>query len=71
MRVLAIGAVVGVALSVVLGRLLASMLFGVAPLDPLTFAGVITVLLLTGLLAVAGPAWKATRVDPVVALRSE
>jgi putative ABC transport system permease protein len=71
MRVLAVGALVGVILAVVLGRLLASMLFGVAPLDPVTFFGVIAVLLLTGLFAVAGPAWKATRVDPVVALRSE
>ena len=47
------------------------MLFGVAPLDPVTFILVIVVLSLTALVAVAGPAWKATRVDPVVALRSE
>jgi putative ABC transport system permease protein len=70
-RVLAIGLLVGVVLSVVLGRLLASMLFGVAPLDPVTFAVVCVVLGVTALVAVAGPAWKATRVDPVVALRSE
>ncbi len=69
--VLAIGALVGVVLSVVLARLLASMLFGVAPLDPITFVVVMAVLGLTALVAVAGPAWKATRVDPVVALRSE
>jgi len=70
-RVLGIGLAVGIALSVVLGRVLESMLFGVQPLDPLTFVLVIAVLGLTALVAVAGPAWKATRVDPVVALRTE
>ena len=70
-RVLAIGVLVGVALSVALARLLGSMLFGVQPLDPVTFVLVIVVLGLTALVAVAGPAWKATRIDPVVALRSE
>ncbi len=70
-RVLAIGALLGVVLSVVLGRVLASMLFGVQPLDPVTFVLVIVALGLTALVAVAGPAWKAARVDPVVALRSE
>jgi putative ABC transport system permease protein len=71
MQVLAIGLGVGVVLSIALGRVLESMLFGVQPLDPLTFALVIVVLTLTALVAVAGPAWKATRVDPVVALRTE
>jgi ABC-type antimicrobial peptide transport system permease subunit len=71
MRVVATGTLVGVALSMMLARLLGSMLFGVAPLDPVTFVVVIAVLGLTALIAVAGPAWKATRVDPVVALRSE
>jgi putative ABC transport system permease protein len=47
------------------------MLFGVSPLDPLTFALVAVVLLVTGALAAAGPAWRATRVDPAVTLREE
>jgi putative ABC transport system permease protein len=70
-RVLGVGVLLGVALSVALGRVLETMLFGVQPLDPLTFVLVIALLALTALMAVAGPAWKATRVDPVVALRTE
>ena len=62
---------VGLALVVALGRVLATMLFGVQPLDPVTFALVIAVLGVTAMVAVAGPMWKATRVEPVVALRAE
>jgi putative ABC transport system permease protein len=70
-RVIATGAVIGLALSTVMGRLLATMLFGVQPLDPLTFASVTIVLALTAAVSIAGPAWRATRIDPAVALRSE
>ncbi len=69
--VLGIGLTIGVVLSVALGRVLESMLFGVEPLDPLTFVLVIAVLGITAILAIAGPAWKATRIDPVTALRTE
>ena len=68
---IAAGAVIGLVLSAVLGRLLATMLFGVQPLDPLTFAFVTIVLALTAAVAIAGPAWRATRIDPAVALRGE
>jgi ABC-type lipoprotein release transport system permease subunit len=40
-------------------------------LDPLTFASVTIVLALTAVVATAGPAWRAARIDPAVALRSE
>ena len=50
---------------------LATMLFGVQPLDPITFACVMVVLGLTATVSIAGPAWRATRIDPAVALRSE
>jgi putative ABC transport system permease protein len=70
-RVIATGAVIGLALSPVLGRLLATMLFGVQPLDPMTFASVTIVLAFTAAVSIAGPAWRATRIDPAVALRGE
>ena len=70
-RVIAAGAIVGLALSAVLGRLLGSMLFGVPPRDPVTFAFVAVVLVLTVAVSTAAPARRATRVDPAVALRGE
>jgi putative ABC transport system permease protein len=70
-RVVAIGGAVGLIVAAIFARLLATMLFGVQPLDPTTFAAVIAVLLVTAALAIAGPAWRATRIDPVVALRNE
>jgi len=53
------------------GRLLESQLFEVRPTDPATYLAVAFVLLATGLLACAIPAWRAMRVDPLVALRNE
>ncbi|MGH9163449.1 MAG: ABC transporter permease [Vicinamibacteraceae bacterium] len=70
-RVIAAGAVIGLILSAVLGRLLTSVLFGVQPLDPVTFAAVTVVLALTATVATAVPAWRATRIDPAAALREE
>ena len=45
--------------------------FDTAPTDPLTFALVASAFLLAGALAALGPAWRATRVDPMLALRAE
>jgi len=70
LRVVGTGAAIGLALAAVSGRLIATMLFGVRPLDPMTFALVATVLLVTAALSIAGPAWRAARIDPAVALRS-
>ena len=65
------GSVVGLALAAVFGRLITSMLFGVQPLDIPTFAAVGVVLVVTTALAIAGPAWRASRIEPAVVLRSK
>jgi putative ABC transport system permease protein len=66
---LAVGA--GCAAGLALGRVMEGLLYGVDARDPLTFASVGAVLLATSFLASALPARRATRVDPIVALRSE
>jgi putative ABC transport system permease protein len=71
LRIVAAGAIVGLVLSALLARLLSAMLFGVQPLDPMTFALVAIVLTLTTALSIAAPAWRAMRIDPAVALRTQ
>jgi putative ABC transport system permease protein len=65
------GIVLGAAGSLSLARWISAELWGVRPTDPVTFAAVIVVISAAGLLACAIPARRATRVDPVVALRCE
>jgi len=69
MHAVVIGIVIGGVAAVLGTRLLTSFLFGVRPLDPLAFAGAAVVLIAVGLLAAFIPARRATRVDPLVALR--
>ena len=66
-----IGLALGLVGVVALSRVMVGMLYGVSPTDPLTFTGVSIVLLIVALLACLIPARRATRVDPIVALRSE
>lgn len=70
-RMTLIGIGIGVAFALGLTRLMSSMLFGVTPTDPLTFAGVALLLCAIALLACYVPARRAMKVDPVVALRHE
>jgi len=66
-----IGAAIGLAASVGLMRLMKSLLFGISPLDPLTYAAVPVVLVVAAVLASYLPARRAAAVDPVEALRAE
>ena len=65
------GVAAGIVLAFAMARLMAGFLYGVSPFDPLIFLGVPSFLALVALLACYLPARRATRVDPVEALRSE
>ena len=70
-RPLGVGVALGLAGAWGVTRWLKGLLFATTPTDSATFAGMALALLATGLLAAALPAWRASRVDPTVALRSE
>jgi putative ABC transport system permease protein len=70
-RLLAIGLSLGLAGGIGVGFTMKSVLFGLSPTDPLTLSGVVTLLTVVTLVATAIPAWRASRIDPVIALRSE
>jgi putative ABC transport system permease protein len=67
----ALGLLLGLAGAMVLTRVMSSLLFGVSATDPLTFFTISLVLLAAALLASYLPALRATRVDPMIALRAQ
>jgi putative ABC transport system permease protein len=71
LRPILLGVVVGLAASYGLTHLMASLIYGVKATDPWTFTGVVAVLAAVGTAACLLPAWRAMRVDPMVALRHE
>jgi putative ABC transport system permease protein len=71
MKLTLLGAGIGIAASLALTRLLASMLFGIGAADPLVFTGATLGLAISALLACYLPARRATRVDPIIVLRCE
>jgi predicted permease len=66
-----VGIVLGLAAAAVVTRYVRGMLFGLTPLDPATFVGVAIVFALVSMVAAAIPARRATRIDPITALRAE
>ena len=67
----AIGITIGIGIALMLTRVMSAFLFGVGPMDPLTYASVAAVLAGMTLIATYLPARRASRVDPVIALRAE
>jgi predicted permease len=70
-RVAAVGIVLGIGISLVASRLIESLLYETSARDPLVAIGVATLLAFVAVVASSIPAWRATRADPVVALRSD
>jgi putative ABC transport system permease protein len=66
-----IGLLLGLAASAGSVRLIESMLFGTRPFDPAVFVAVSATLVVVAALACAVPAWRASRLDPILALRME
>ncbi len=71
LKLVLIGLGLGIVGALSLSGLLSSQLFGVDPRDPLVYAPALATLLVVGFLGSFVPAWRATRVDPVIAMRSE
>jgi putative ABC transport system permease protein len=71
MKPILIGVAIGLAAALGLSRLVASLVFGVHPTDPLTFSAVALILVTVGILANIVPAYRAARIEPVRTLREE
>jgi ABC-type antimicrobial peptide transport system permease subunit len=71
LSVVALGVITGIVGSVAITRVLSGFLFGIKPMDPITFLAVLLLLATVALLASYIPARRATKVDPMIALRYE
>jgi predicted permease len=70
-RTIAMGIALGLMLALAAGRLIAALLYGIEPNDPLVMTGVAIMLLVVAGAATLAPAWRAARADPVIALRTD
>jgi ABC-type antimicrobial peptide transport system permease subunit len=70
-RVVVIGVLFGIVAAIAAGRLVASLLYGVTPNDPVTATTVAGCLVIAGIAAASVPAWRAARVDPAATLKSD
>ena len=71
MTLTGIGVAIGLAGAAVASQAIVTMLFGISRLDPVTYVGVIALLVGVAALACSLPAWRAARVDPAITLRAE
>jgi predicted permease len=71
LTITAIGIVAGLIAAFVSVRLVASLLFGLTPHDPITLAGAVILLIAIATIACLVPAWRAARIDPMIAMRTE
>ena len=65
------GVLIGLAGGFAMARAMTSLLYGVSPTDPVTYAAVAGLMLAIAVVASAVPAWRATRVDPIRTLKAE